>query len=311
MTSPVTMSLGFLQSSVNTFNMPKLTYTIENAPGKIYGKNSNELIFKEPSSHAIIYSTATTTSGGLLTMGAKKNKKQLFRGPPSEKDGGACVATLDEPASDSAGRDETLEMHHVKLDGSSSHGTEPASTRLQIKKTSSWVPLAGGDRHAVTFREEGYTWSGKALLKRDRDGRVVARVAGPWFWQGKLGDMEVDVPEMGDEEERRSLLEMVLATFVARWWGERVVGEERAKEAKRMEEEAAQAKAVQKKKAAAAVETKKQEEAEERKKREAEGEGAKMSETGEQQGTGPCFGEYIAYEYVEEETGTAGGWWRE
>lgn len=241
-------------------NMPKLTYRIENAPGKVYGKNSNELVFKEPSSGALVYSTATAS--GLL----KSTKKQLFRGPPSDKEGGVCVATLDEPSGNSG--DETLEMHHHKLDGCMA---EPASTRLRLKKTSSWVPLSGNNLHAVAFRGAGYTWTDKSALKRDGDGRAVARVTGPWFWQGKLGDMAVDIPEMGDEDERRALLEMVLGTFVLRWWGDRAAEEERKRELKRKSEEAAQVKAAQKKAAAKGKEEEKQRQEEERDEDNAEG----------------------------------------
>lgn len=215
--------------------MPKLTYRIENAPGKVYGKNSNELFFKEPSSDALIYST-TTDSSGLLK---KVVKKQLYRGPPGEKGGGLCVATIDEPSRAGGGGTgtETLKMHHHRSGGKGEG--ETASTRLRLKKASSWMPLlSGGDSHGLTFRDERYTWAGgRARLRRDGDGRTMARVAGPWFWEGKVGELEVDVPEMGDEDERRDLLEVVLATFVARWWGDKVAGEERAREARRRREE--------------------------------------------------------------------------
>lgn len=221
--------------------MPKLTYRIENAPGKVYGKNSNELVFKEPSSNAPIYSTATDSSGLLK----KIVKKQLYRGPPGEKDGGVCVATIDEPshAGGSGGGTgtETLEMHHSGGGGGGQGQGEmsSSSSRLKLKKTTPWVPLlSGGDGHRLTFRGEGYTWTGgSARLQRDGDGRTMASMAGPWFWEGKVGELEVDVPEMGDENERRELLEVVLATFVARWWGEKVAGEERAREARRKQEE--------------------------------------------------------------------------
>lgn len=225
--------------------MPKLTYRIEYAPGKIYGKNSNELTFKEPSSNALVYSTATESSGLLK----KVVKKQLYRGPAGGKNSGVCVATIDEPshASGTTGT-ETLELHHHRRhsgkksggdgdDGEEAKEEETASTSLRLKKASSWTPalISGGDSHGWTFRGEGYAWSGgKGRLRRDGDGRTMASLVGPWFWEaGKVGALEVDVPEMGDEDERRDLLEMVLATFVARWWGDKVAAEERAKEAER------------------------------------------------------------------------------
>ncbi|KAJ4389709.1 hypothetical protein N0V93_007181 [Gnomoniopsis smithogilvyi] len=214
--------------------MAKLVYHVENAPGKVYGKNSNELVFKEPNTHANIYTTATDT--GLL----RSTKKHLFRGPPSEKEGGVCVATIDEPSNG------TLEMHHHP----SGQDASSTSTKLKLKKTSSWVPLSGNDLHAVTFRDSTYTWSGKSTLKRDRDGRVVAKLSGSWFWQGKLADMELDIPEMGDEEERLETLEMVLASFVLRWWTGKVEEEEKAKEkaaAQKEQKEVKQAVAKEKK----------------------------------------------------------------
>lgn len=233
--------------------MAKIIYHVENAPGKVYGKNSNELIFKEPNTHAHIYSTATDT--GLL----RSTKKHLFRGPPSEKEGGVCVATIDEPSNG------TLEMHHHPA---GSQDAPSPSTKLKLKKTSSWVPLSGNNLHAVTFRDSTYTWSGKSTLKRDRDGCVVAKITGSWFWQGKLGDMELDIPEMGDEEERRDTLEMVLASFVLRWWTDKVEEEEKAKEkAAAQKEEKEVKKAVAKeKKEVKLEEVKKQKEEEEVKK---------------------------------------------
>lgn len=202
--------------------MPKVTYHIDNAPGKVYGKNSNELIFKEPATHAHIYTTATDT--GLL----RSTKKHLFRGPPSLKEGGVCVATIDDPSHG------TLEMYHHHP---ASQDPPPSSTKLKLKNTSSWVPFSGSNGHAVTFRDSTYTWSGKSMLKRDRDGRVVAKISGSWFWQGKLADIEVDIPEMGDEEERRETLEMVLASFVLRWWSDKVEEEAKAKEKKEAQKE--------------------------------------------------------------------------
>lgn len=220
--------------------MPKVIYRIENAPGKIYGKNANELVFKEPSSGAVVYSTATVS--GML----KSTRKQLLRGPTSEKDGSVCVATIDEPSNG------ILEMHHHHDLHSpvAGEGTETTtSSTLKMKKTTSWVPFSGNNNHAVTFRDAKYTWSGTTQLKRDRDGHVVAKVAGSWFWQGKLGDMEVDITsssssaaeEEGEGEKTavkgntadadREVLEMVLATFVLRWWGEKVKAEEEAREA--------------------------------------------------------------------------------
>lgn len=266
--------------------MPKLTYRIENAPGRVYGKNSNELVFKEPSSNALIYSTATESTG-LLT---KTTKKQLYRGPAGEKEGGVCVATIDEPshAADGSGggKTETLEMHHHHHshssggeDGGATEETE-SSSKLRVKKTSSWVPLvAGGDSHALTFRGAGYTWTGgRARLRRDADGRTMARVVGPWFWEGKVGELEVDVPEMGDEDERRDLLEVVLATFVARWWGDKAAGEARAREAQRVQAEKKKAKEEERRAAA-------REKAEEQKekKEEEEQEGGKKAGQGAEQ----------------------------
>lgn len=222
--------------------MAKIIYHVENAPGKVYGKNSNELMFKEPNTHAHIYSTAT--DNGIL----RSTKKHLFRGPPSEKEGGVCVATIDEPSNG------TLEMHHHHAAGGQEapSSSSLSSTKLKLKKTSSWVPLSGNNLHAVTFRDSTYTWSGKSTLKRDRDGRVVAKVSGSWFWQGKLGDMELDIPEMGDEQERRDTLEMVLASFVLRWWSDKVEEEEKAKEkaaAQKEEKEVKKAVAKEKKEA--------------------------------------------------------------
>lgn len=276
--------------------MPKLTYRIENAPGKVYGKNSNELVFKEPSSNALIYSTATDSTG-LLT---KTTKKQLYRGPPSEKEGGVCVATIDEPshAADGSGggKTETLEMHHHhhhqkqardSSEGGEDKGSEESSSKLRVKKTSSWVPLvSGGDSHALTFRGAGYTWTGgRTRLRRDADGRTMARVMGPWFWESKVGELEVDVPEMGDEDERRDLLEVVLATFVARWWGDKAAGEARAREAKRVQAEKKKVKEGEKRVAA----KEKAEEDKENKKAEEAGEDSKKAEQGAEQlaATGP------------------------
>lgn len=206
------------------FKMSQATYHIENAPGKVYGKNSDELIFKEPTSHAHIYTTTTTDTGGGLLQSTSNPKKHLFRGPPSEKEGGVCVATIDEP------RHGTLAMHHG--------GDAAASTALKLTKTTSWVPLSGNNNHSVTFRGSTYTWSGRATMKRDRDSRVVAKVTGGWFFQGKLADIEVEVPEDvggkegdgGREQGRRETLEMVLASFVLRWWGDKVEEEAKAEE---------------------------------------------------------------------------------
>ncbi|KAJ4422274.1 hypothetical protein N0V82_003029 [Gnomoniopsis sp. IMI 355080] len=195
--------------------MAKIVYHVENAPGKVYGKNSNELVFKQPNTNANIYTTATDT--GLL----RSTKKHVFRGSPNEKEGGVCIATIDEPSNG------TLEMHHHPT----GQEAPSSSTKLKLKKTSSWVPLSGNNLHAVTFRDSTYTWSGKSTLKRDRDGRVVAKLTGSWFWQGKLADMELYIPEeVGNEEERRETLEMVVASFVLRWWSDKVEEEEKAKE---------------------------------------------------------------------------------
>lgn len=248
--------------------MPKLTYRIENAPGKIYGKNANELIFKEPASGAVVYSTTTASSM------MKSTKKHLFRGPVSEKEGGVCVATIDEPHSG------TLQMHHrqvqspttkaaaAKVDEGEDSATTTTSSTLKMKKTSSWVPFSGKNNHAVTFRDAKYTWSGATQLKRDSDGHVVAKVAGPWFWQGKLGDMEVDITSSSDTGkgetietetiEDREILEMVLATFVLRWWGEKISAEEEVREKKRQQEEAKKERELEK--AAVASQKKEQEE---------------------------------------------------
>lgn len=212
--------------------MPQLTYRIENAPGRIYGKNANELVFKEPSSGVVVYSTTTTS--GLL----KNRKKQLFRGPANEKEGGVCVATIYEPGSG------TLEMHHhlqPRQTRAEDDDKATTSATLKLKKTTSWVPFTSRDNHTVTFRDAQYTWRGTSQLKRETDGHIVANVAGPWFWQGKLGDMEVDISSEGqydDTDEGREVLEMVLATFVLRWWGERAKAEEMKREKKHQKEEA-------------------------------------------------------------------------
>lgn len=232
--------------------MAKIVYHVENAPGKVYGKNNNELVFKEPNTHAQIYTTATDT--GLL----RSTKKHLFRGPPDRKEGGVCIATIDEPSNG------TLEMHHHPA----GQDAPSSSTKLKLKKTSSWVPLSGNNLHAVTFRDNTYTWSGKSTLKRDRDGRVVAKLSGSWFWQGKLADMELDIPEMGDEEERRETLEMALASFVLRWWSDKVEEEEKAKEKAAAQKEQKEVKkaVAREKKEAKQEEVKKQKEEEEVKK---------------------------------------------
>lgn len=229
--SPKSLPRNFL--IFDFLNMPRLHYRIGNAPGKLYGKNANELVFKEPSSGAVVYSTSTVS--GVM----KSTQKQLFRGPASEKAGGVCVATIDEPSSG------TLEMHHHHPVPSS-----PTSSTLKMNKTSSWVPFSGKNNHAVTFRDAKYTWHGTTQLKRDRDGHVVAELANPWFWQGRLGDLEVDVTSSSAgegeggggaavvvDEEDRDVLEMVLATFVLRWWGEKVRAEEEAADKKRHQEE--------------------------------------------------------------------------
>lgn len=278
--------------------MPQLTYRIENAPGKIYGKNANELVFKEPSSGAVVYST--TTASGVL----KSKKKQLFRGPVSEKDGGICVATIGDPSNG------TLQMHHhfvesyPATDAAAEAGEEDTpttnvtSSTLKMKKTSSWVPFSGKNNHAVTFRDAKYTWNGTTQLKRESDGHVVAKVAGPWFWQGKLGDMEVDITSSSaslssssaDNEEGktvventldedREVLEMVLATFVLRWWGEKVKAEEEAREKKKQLEKEKHEKELEKK----AIASQKKEQ-EEKKKKMQEEEGAKNSNQEEQIG---------------------------
>lgn len=205
--------------------MPKLTYQIEHAPGKVYGTNSNELLFKEPSSHAIVYSTSTHSAGGILT--SKKHTKQLFRGDPTS---GVCIATLDEP---------TSPQHNTKSPAPLTMEMHP-TTKLTLqapKKSTSWLPYSsswssnGSGSVAFTFDGASYTWITSTRLKRDADGRTIARSTAPWFWQRGLGSLEVDVPEMGDEAERRGMLEVAVGTFVLRWWAGRVAEEERAHEA--------------------------------------------------------------------------------
>lgn len=265
--------------------MPHLGYRIENAPGKLYGKNANDLGFKEPLSGALMYST-TTVSGVL-----KNTKKHLFRGPISEKDGGVCVATIDEPSSG------TLEMHHLvhpspttsttTEENTTAETTTTSSSTLKIKKASWWVPFSGNNNHAVTFRDAKYTWHGITQLKRDSDGHVVAKLANPWFWQGKLGDMEVDITSSAagkgealgsGADDDREVLEMVLATFVLRWWGEKVKAEQEAAEKKRHQEELRREKELEKK----AVASQKEEQEQKRKKEEIKEAENRKQDTGEE-----------------------------
>lgn len=206
--------------------MPKLTYQIEHAPGRVYGTNSNELLFKEPSSHAVVYSTTTQSAGGIIT--SKKHTKQVFRGTPTD---GVCIATLDEPSSQHQKTPSPLTMEMLGAGGDTS------STKLTLKspKSTSWLPSLGSsnnDARSFTFNDASYTWSSPTTLKRDTDGRTIARSTTPWFWQvGRgLGSLEVDVPEMGDETERRGVLEVVIGSFVLRWWAGRVAEDEKQSE---------------------------------------------------------------------------------
>lgn len=204
--------------------MPKLTYRVENAPGRIYGKNSNELVFKEPAKDAVIYSTSTE-SGWL-----KNTRKHLWRGPSSEKEGGICIATIDEPSH------ATLTVHPARTsETEDSIDTDHDTTRLKLKTT--WF---GSNNRTVTFGGVTYTWTGTSKIT-DKDGKVVAHMEKPWFFQGKIGDLEVDIVH-GDEG--REVLEMLLATYVQRWWEEKVKSEkakEEAKEQTSKEKKAAQA----------------------------------------------------------------------
>ena len=204
--------------------MPKLTYRVENAPGRIYGKNSDELVFKEPTRNATIYSTST--EAGWL----KSTRKHLWRGQPSEKEGGICIATIDEPSN------ATLAVHPART-SESEDTTETSSDTTRLKLKTTWF---GSDNRTVTFQGVTYTWTGTSKIT-DKDGHVVARMEKPWFFQGKLGDLEIDIE---DGNEGREVLEMVLATYVQRWWEEKVKAEkakEEAKEQKAKEKKAAQA----------------------------------------------------------------------
>lgn len=218
--------------------MPKLTYQVENAPGRIYGKNSNELVFKEPSKNAVIYSTSTETGW------VKSTKKHLWRGQPAEKDGGICIATIDEPTTHA-----TLAVHPSRTaePPAASEEAEPAAPADETEKLKLKSTWFGSNNRTVAFRGVTYTWTGTSKVT-DGDGKVVAKMAKPWFYQGKLGDLEVDVEE-GDGG--REVLEMVLATYVQRWWEDKVKAEKAAEEAKEQ-------KAKEKKAAAAAVKSKKQ-----------------------------------------------------
>ncbi|KKY37388.1 hypothetical protein UCDDA912_g02606 [Diaporthe ampelina] len=205
--------------------MPKLTYQVENAPGRIYGKNSNELVFKEPSANAVIYSTSTETGW------VKSTKKHLWRGQPGEKDGGICIATIDEPSH------ATLAVHPSRTaEPAEEAEPAPADDKAKLKLKSTWF---GSNNRTVTFRDATYTWTGTSKIT-DKDGKVVAKMAKPWFYQGKLGDLDIDVDE-GDEG--REVLEMVLATYVQRWWEDKVRAEKAAEEAK--EQKAKEKKAAQ------------------------------------------------------------------
>ncbi|KAK2605665.1 hypothetical protein N8I77_008487 [Diaporthe amygdali] len=213
--------------------MPKLTYQVANAPGRIFGKNSNELVFKEPSANAVIYSTSTETGW------VKSTKKYVWRGQPSEKEGGICIATIDEPSY------ATLAVHPSRT--AETEEAETASDdKAKLKLKSTWF---GSNNRTVTFRGITYTWTGTSKIT-DKDGKVVAKMAKPWFYQGKLGDLEIDID---DGEEGREVLEMVLATYVQRWWEEKVKAEKAAEEAK--EQKAKEKKATQ-----AAVKSQKQQE---------------------------------------------------
>lgn len=227
--------------------MPKLTYQVENAPGRIYGKNSNELVFKEPSANAVIYSTSTETGW------VKSTKKYLWRGQPSEKDGGICIATIDEPSH------ATLAVHPSRTaEPAEEAESAAADEKAKLKLKSTWF---GSNNRTVTFRDVTYTWTGTSKIT-DKDGKVVAKMAKPWFYQGKLGDLEIDVDE-GDEG--REVLEMVLATYVQRWWEEKVKAEKAADEAKEQ-------KAKEKKATLAAAKLQKEHEKKEGEKKKAEAE---------------------------------------
>ncbi|POS68954.1 hypothetical protein DHEL01_v212651 [Diaporthe helianthi] len=223
--------------------MPKLTYQVENAPGRIYGKNSNELVFKEPSANAVIYSTSTETGW------VKSTKKHLWRGKPSDKDGGICIATIDEPSNGATlavHPSRTAESTRDEADDESAAAAAAAADdeTAKLKLKSTWF---GSNNRTVTFRDVTYTWTGTSKIT-DKDGKVVAKMAKPWFYQGKLGDLEIDIDE-GDEG--REVLEMVLATYVQRWWEDKVKADkaaEEAKEQKAKEKKAAQAAAATKKK---------------------------------------------------------------
>ncbi|KAG8157020.1 hypothetical protein KVR01_013010 [Diaporthe batatas] len=218
--------------------MPKLTYQVENAPGRIYGKNANELVFKEPSANAVIYSTSTET--GWVTS----TRKHLWRGKAGakEKDGAICIATIDEPSPTSSTA--TLAVHPSRTAETAPDEAESDETeKLRLKST--WF---GSNNRTVTFRGVTYTWTGTSKIT-DRDGKIVARMAKPWFYQGKLGDLEVDLDDGGDGG--REVLEMVLATYVLRWWEDKVRAEKAAEEAKEQ-------KAKEKKAAAQAAAAKKQ-----------------------------------------------------
>lgn len=231
----------------STSAMPKLTYQVENAPGRIYGKNSNELVFKEPSANAVIYSTSTETGW------VKSTKKHLWRGQPSEKDGGICIATIDEPSH------ATLAVHPSRTAEPTEEADPAADEKAKLKLKSTWF---GSNNRTVTFRGVTYTWTGTSKIT-DKDAKVVAKMAKPWFYQGKLGDLEVDVDE-GDEG--REVLEMVLATYVQRWWEEKVKAEkaaEEAKEQKAKEKKAAQVAAKSQKQGNKKEEDKKEEETQE------------------------------------------------
>lgn len=227
--------------------MPKLTYQVENAPGRIFGKNSNELVFKEPSANAVIYSTSTETGW------VKSTKKYLWRGQPSEKDGGICIATIDEPSH------ATLAVHPSRTaEPAEEAESAAADEKAKLKLKSTWF---GSNNRTVTFRDVTYTWTGTSKIT-DKDGKVVAKMAKPWFYQGKLGDLEIDID---DGDEGREVLEMVLATYVQRWWEEKVKAEKAAEEAKEQ-------KAKEKKATLAAAKLQKQHEKKEGEKKKAEAE---------------------------------------
>lgn len=219
--------------------MPKVTFLVAHPPGLIYGSDGSELVFRDPATNATVYCTATATTGVLR----RTTRKHLFRGPvATEKDGAAVrVAAVDAPT---AG---TVELAPEALaapedDAEGKDGAEDAPITLKLKK-----PWFSSANRTVEFRGETYTWQG-ATRATDGKGKVVARLREPWFYQGKVGDLEVEVGEDGveggevNQEKDREVLEMVLATYVARWWEEKVKEEEAKKEEKELKDKEAKAK---------------------------------------------------------------------